>query len=77
MFLVFSIFHDETFVHCVGHPTQCTNMSSKCHALPALPLGTVPLVPTDNESVWVIQPSECLEERKSVFLFTALCLRYA
>jgi len=67
MFLVFFIFYDETFVHCVGHPTQCTNMIGQHHALAALPLGTVPLEPTDNEPVWVPKPSECLEERKNVF----------
>jgi len=67
MFLVVFVFCDETFVHCVGRPTQCTNMSGQHHTLAALPLGSMPLVPTDNESVWVPKPSECLEERKNLF----------
>ena len=67
MFLVFFIFYDDIFVHCVGRPTQCTNMSGQHHVLAALLLGTVPLVHTENEPVWVPQKSECLEERKNLF----------
>jgi hypothetical protein len=67
MFLVFFIFCDETFVHCVGCLVQCTNVNDQYHPLAAFPPGIMLPLPTDSEPVWDVQPSECFEKSKNLF----------